>query len=75
MTLAKNLYYQPGSPISFDARGRWLFSQSIGLDTKRSTGLENNDALNGSREIVQGLDYTSPSGPGYIFHNNKTTKF
>ena len=75
MTLAKNLYYQPGSPISFDARGRWLFSQSIGLDTKRSTGLENNDALNGSREIVQGLDYTSPSGPGYIFHNNKTDQF
>ncbi len=75
MTLAKNLYYQPGSPISFDARGRWLYSQSIGLDTKRSTGLENNDALNGSREAGEGLDYTIPSGPGYVFQNNKTHQF
>ncbi|MFK8005399.1 MAG: hypothetical protein AB8H03_03470 [Saprospiraceae bacterium] len=75
MTLAKNLYYQPGSPISFDARGRWLYSQSIGLDTKRSTGLENNDALNGSREAGEGLDYTAPSGPGYVFQNNKTHQF
>ena len=75
MTLAKNLYYQPGSPISFDARGRWLYSQSIGLNTKRSTGLENNDALNGSREAGEGLDYTIPSGPGYVFQNNKTHQF
>ncbi len=75
MTLAKNLYYQPGSPISFDARGRWLYSQSIGLDTKRATGLENNDALNGSREAGEGLDYTAPSGPGYVFQNNKTHQF
>ena len=83
MTLAKNLYYQPGSPISFDARGRWLYSQSIGLDTKRATGLENNDALNGSREAGEGLDYTDPLGPnyipsegtGYVFQNNKELYF
>jgi len=75
MTLAKNLYYQPGSPISFDARGRWLYSQSIGLDTKRATGLENNDALNGTRDAGEGLDYTIPNGPGYVFQNNKTHQF
>ncbi len=75
MTLAKNLYYQPGSLISFDARGRWLYSQSIGLDTKRATGLENNDALNGSRQAGEGLDYTTPNGPGYVFQNHKTHQF
>jgi len=75
MTLAKNLYYQPGSPISFDARGRWLYSQSIGLDTKRATGLENNDALNGSREAGEGLDYTTLPAEGYVFQNNKTHQF
>jgi hypothetical protein len=75
MTLAKNLYYRPGSAVSFDARGRWLYSQSIGLDTKRSTGLENNEALNGSREAGEGLDYTNPNGSGYVFQNHKTHQF
>ena len=75
MTLAKNLYYRPGSAVSFDARGRWLYSQSIGLDTKRALGLENNTALNGTREAGERLDYTIPNGLGYVFQNNKTQQF
>ncbi len=75
MTLAKNLYYQPGSAISFDARGRWLYSQTIGLDTKRSNGLENNTALNGERQGDEGLNYLAPTGPGYVFQNHKTHQF
>ncbi len=72
MTLAKNLYYRPGGAVSFDARGRWLYSQTIGLDTKRSTGFEFNSALNGSRAAGEGLDYTLP---GYVFQNHKTHQF
>ena len=75
MTLAKNKYYRPGGALSFDWRGRWLYSQTIGLDTKRATGLENNSALNGSREAGEGLDYTLPAGPGYTFQNHKTHQF
>ena len=70
LTLAKNYYYRPGSPISFDLRGRLLYSETIGLNTGRSTGIQFNDALNGSRL----LDYTSENGGiGYVIPNYKTT--
>ncbi|HFB99282.1 MAG TPA: hypothetical protein ENJ53_00620 [Phaeodactylibacter sp.] len=75
MTLAKNFYYRPGGAISFDWRGRWLYSQTIGLDTKRSFGIEHNSALNGTRSAGEGLDYTTPNGPGYVFQNYKTHQF
>ena len=70
LTLAKNFYYQPGSPISFDLRGRLLYSETIGLNTKRSSGILFNDALNGTGA----LDYTTENGGiGYVIPNYKTT--
>ncbi|MGK0175563.1 MAG: hypothetical protein ACI9AT_001950, partial [Ulvibacter sp.] len=39
MTLAKNLYYQPGALLSFDLRGRLLYSQTKGQDYLRSFGI------------------------------------
>ncbi len=62
LTLAKNLYYRPGALFSFDARGRFLYTQSYGLGDSRSYGLLYNEALNGSRE----LDYD------FVYQNHRT---
>lgn len=71
MTLAKNLYYRPGAPLSFDLRGRFLYSQSYGLGHSPSRGLLNNTALNGQRPL--GLDYTADGGgPGFVYDNHRT---
>ncbi len=71
MTLAKNLYYQAGAPLSFDLRGRFLYNQSYGLGHSRSLGILNNNALNGQRP--SGLDYTADGGgPGFVYDNYKT---
>ncbi|MEM6965950.1 MAG: hypothetical protein AAF573_14380, partial [Bacteroidota bacterium] len=75
MTLGKNMYYRPGAGLSFDWRGRWLYSQTLGLDTKRATGLLNNSALNGTRNQGEGLDYLTPPAEGYVFQNHKTQQF
>ena len=72
LTLAKNLYYQPQAPFSFDLRGRLLYTRTYGLDHARSSGIRNNDALNGTL----GPDYrTETGGPGFVFQNNKTDLF
>ena len=64
LTLAKNLYYQPGAPFTFDLRGRALYDQSYGLDHLRSTGILNNETVS---------DYWMENGgPGYIYQNHKT---
>lgn len=73
LTLAKNMYYQPGAPISFDLRGRALYTRSYGLDVNRSFDIENNGVLNG----LQQLDYTTyPSNleesRGFVFQNHQT---
>ncbi len=69
LTLAKNIYYQPGAPFAFDVRGRLLYDESYGLDFERSYGIENNDALNGTGK----LDYTIESGEsGFVFDNFHT---
>ena len=66
LTLAKNLYYRPGSPIAFDLRGRLLYTKTKGLDHYRYYGIEKNNALNGSN----GLDYLT--APGFVFTNYRT---
>ena len=73
LTLGKNLYYQPGAPLSFDLRGRLLYARQFGLDHFRSFDIDNNEALNGDRS----LDYTSyPAGlgvgDGFVFQNHRT---
>ncbi len=69
LTLAKNLYYRPGSTFSFDLRGRLLYAESYGLDHQRSYGITRNPVLNGTED----LDYTKASGQsGFVFQNNRT---
>jgi large repetitive protein len=63
-TLAKNLYYQPGSTFAFDLRGRLLYDQSYGLDHFRSYGIVENPTLQNY--------LTENGGEGYVFQNNKT---
>jgi len=69
LTLAKNLYYQPGSTFAFDLRGRLLYAESYGLDHERSYGINRNPVLNGS----EFLDYTKANNQaGFVFQNNRT---
>ncbi|MFT5262406.1 MAG: hypothetical protein ACI8YQ_001136 [Polaribacter sp.] len=63
-TLAKNLYYRPGSTFAFDLRGRLLYDQSFGLEHQRSFGIDNNTALGNYKSENGGL--------GYAFLNSKT---
>jgi large repetitive protein len=63
-TLAKNLYYQPGSTFAFDLRGRLLYDQSYGLDHYPSYGIVNNPTL--ENYLIEN------GGEGYVFLNNKT---
>jgi large repetitive protein len=48
LTLAKNLYYSPGSLLAFDVRGRLKYANSYGLDVKPSFGVAPNMAINGN---------------------------
>ena len=69
LTLAKNLYYRPGSTFAFDLRGRLLYAESYGLDHKRSYGITRNPVLNGT----EGFDYTKDNNQsGFVFQNNRT---
>ncbi|MEL6865680.1 MAG: hypothetical protein AAFP19_14730, partial [Bacteroidota bacterium] len=70
LTLAKNLYYEPGAPLAFDLRGRALYTRSYGLGHTRSYGIKFNDALNGTDSNA---NYSGAAGgPGFVFHNNRT---
>ncbi|MCB0642886.1 MAG: hypothetical protein KDC44_14655, partial [Phaeodactylibacter sp.] len=73
LTLGRSLYHQPGSPVSFDLRGRFLYARQYGLDPTRSYDIGSNTALNGT----QTLDYTQyPSDlnepQGFVFQNHRT---
>ena len=76
LTLAKNLYYAPGSAISFDLRGRFLTTRQVGLDGVRSFDIANNPALNGERGANY-LDYPQEFGvdPGFAFYNHRTRTY
>lgn len=71
LTLGKNLLYRPGGAFSFDVRGRGLFTRTYGLDTKRSFGIQKNDALNGNYDPA--LDYiqdvSTPNDSSFVFQN------
>ncbi len=66
LTLAKNLWYKPGAPLTFDLRGRFLYANTYGIDGNPSFGITNNTAINGSN----GIDYITE--PGYVFYNHNT---
>lgn len=74
LTIGRTMVAGPNSPILLDLRGRLLYARTFGLDPFRSFSIENNRALNGTRE----LDYTSyPTAleepRGFVFQNHRTT--
>lgn len=74
LTLGRTMVAGPNSPILLDLRSRLLYARTFGLDPFRSFSIENNRALNGTRE----LDYTSyPTAleepRGFVFQNHRTT--
>ncbi len=73
-TLAKNLYYHPASPFTFDVRGRFLYARQYGLDGARSFDIANNIALNGQLDLDY-LNYPAQLGvsEGFVFHNHRTS--
>src|SRR5690606_21310619 len=72
-TLGKNVYYQPGAPLSFDIRGRLLYARSFGLDAVLSYNIDKNSALNGSEDLNY-LNYPEATGvtKGFVFQNHRT---
>ncbi len=72
LTLAKNLYYKPGAPLSFDLRGRLLYTQSYGDDFEPSTGLTFNNAVNGTDRELAGEQIVDFTPAGQYYANHKT---
>lgn len=74
MTLGKNLFYRPGGALSFDIRGRALFTRSYGRDWQPVFDIQNNEALNGSYKpsIDYLLDKSSPLDSSFVFANHRT---
>lgn len=72
-TLGKNIFYQPGAPLAFDLRGRFLYTRQYGLNPLRSFNIADNQTLNGTGL----LDYTSypvdlGEPRGFVYQNFKT---
>ena len=74
MTLAKNLAYRPGGALSFDIRGRLLFTRAYGRDWKPVFEIKDNAALNGSYKpsIDYVLDQSLPFDSSFVFANHRT---
>lgn len=74
LTLAKNYYYRPGSWFRFDLRGRLLYSQSYGADSKPNYGIQYNNAVNGAQRFndFTSLNYLDANESKFIFNNHKT---
>ncbi len=75
LTLGKNLFYKPGAPVSFDLRGRFLFSKTYGADAVRSFGIAKNDVLNGQNDAGLNylLDKSAPNDSSFVFQNYKNS--
>lgn len=73
-TLAKNLYYHPASPFTFDVRGRFLYARQYGLDGVRSFDIADNIALNGQLDLDY-LNYPAQLGisEGFVYQNHRTS--
>src|SRR5690606_28527550 len=67
LTLERSFTRNSRHAVGFSLRGRYLHAQTKGEDWKKSTGIFNNPALNGTYDSK--LDYTSR---GFIYHNYET---
>jgi large repetitive protein len=68
LTVARSAFYRPGALFSYDWRGRLLYDQTYGMDTKRSYGVKYNNALNGAWN--PNINYSK--SPGFVYANYKT---
>ncbi len=69
LTLGRHYLQNTNSPFYLGLRFRYLAGNTYGQDYKRSYGLKNNVALNGTTDSTLNYD----SIPGYYFHNYKST--
>lgn len=74
LTLGKNVFYRPGGLLSFDIRGRMLFTRAYGSDWRPTYDIAQNDAVNGN--YLPGINYlidkSSPLDSSFIFANHRT---
>ena len=73
VTLGQSTDPAPERKWSLGYRGRFLYSQTYGLDTKRNYNISGNTAVNGSGNWNY-LEYPDPPSveDGYIYNNHKT---
>jgi large repetitive protein len=74
LTLGKNVFYRPGGLLSFDIRGRMLFTRAYGSDWRPTYDIAQNDAVNGNYHpgINYLIDKSSPLDSSFIFANHRT---
>jgi large repetitive protein len=74
LTLGKNIFYRPGGLLSFDMRGRLLFTRSYGSDYRISSNIRDNNGLNGMKysDINYVRDLSSPFDSSFVFANHRT---
>jgi hypothetical protein len=72
--LGKNVFYRPGGLLSFDIRGRMLFTRAYGSDWRPTYDIAQNDAVNGNYHpgINYLIDKSSPFDSSFIFANHRT---
>ncbi len=72
LTLAKNIYYRPTAPISFDIRGRLMYARTAGADHEANNSFLYNNALNG----IEGPNYVvnpnDENNSGLVYNNYQT---
>lgn len=73
LSLAKNLHFDRSQLLVPNISLSFAFAQMRGSEAMTFRGLQNNEALNGSRNDVEPLDYVSQ--PGYIYPNFQTQTF
>ncbi len=74
LTLGRTVLAGAYSPVSVDVRGRLLYARTFGLDPFRSFQIENNRALNGTRDLNYLTYPPNLDEPrGFVFQNHRTT--
>lgn len=71
LNFGRNMFYKPDQLIITNIRFRVQYAVAKGLGTEPFEGILHNQALNGNRPEVEGLNYVS--SPGYIFENYRSS--